>query len=350
MTVTDTAPVTGRRVTPAARLVLPSTASREQWLAARRQGIGSSDIPQILEATEYGTPSHVYYNKIGELDEREDAGEAALWGTLNEDTVAREWARRNKSAIRKVGLVANVEHPHRMTTLDRRVSVCPLRPNEWASESCALEVKTRSAFLAGKWKRNIPDDVLAQVLWQIATTGYDHIHGAVLIGGNDYRQFTVYRRDHEQLLADILTVADRLWFDHVIAHRPPPPSGNPEALIDLFDELHPERTGIAHLDRDLVAFEALQEYMEASLVEKTATDRKKAAKAVLVNALGDNDTAVLGEDVAFTYKKTAGRESVNTARLAEHFPEAFDACVSTGDGSPRFDISHKFRKTWRSSE
>ena len=153
-----------------------------------------------------------------------------------------------------------------------------------------------------------------------------------------------------QEFADILTVADRLWFDHVIAHRPPPPSGNPEALIDLFDELHPERTGIAHLDRDLVAFEALQEYMEASLVEKTATDRKKAAKAVLVNALGDNDTAVLGEDVAFTYKKTAGRESVNTARLAEHFPEAFDACVSTGDGSPRFDISHKFRKTWRSSE
>jgi putative phage-type endonuclease len=348
MTVTDTAPVTGRRVTPAARLVLPSTASREQWLLARRGGMGSSDIPPALELTEYGTPSHVYYDKIGELPEREDAGEYAFWGNQHEDTVARVWAQRNRSAIRRVGLVANVAHPHRMCTLDRRVTVCPLRRD--TVETCALEIKTRSAFLAGKWERHIPDDVLAQVLWQMAVTGYDHIHVAVLIGGNDYRQTVVRRAEHEQLIDDILTIADRLWFEHVIAHRPPPPSGNPEALVDLFDELHPERTGVAHLDRDLAAFEALQEYMEASLVEKAAADRKKAAKAVLVNALGDNDTAALGEDIAFTYKKTAGRESVNTARLAEQFPEAFDACVSTGDGSPRFDISRKFRKNWRSSE
>jgi predicted phage-related endonuclease len=184
------------------------------------------------------------------------------------------------------------------------------------------------------------------VLWQIATTGYDHIHGVVLIGGNDYRQFTVYRRDHEQLLADILTIADRLWFEHIVPRRPPAPSGNPEALLDLYDELHPDRTGIAHLDRDLDAYEALQEYMEAANVEKAANSRKAAARAVMVNALGDAEIGVIGDKPVFTYKQV-GRDSVNTARLAEHFPEAYDECVSRGE-SRRFDIDHKYRKSWRS--
>lgn len=349
MTALDDSPATGRRVTPAARLILPSTATREQWLAARRAGIGSSDIPQILEVTEYGTPSHVYYNKTGQLAEREDAGEAALWGTLHEDTVAREWARRNRSAIRRVGLVANVEHPHRMATLDRRVTVCPL--NRDYAEVCALEVKTRSAFLAGKWKRSIPDDVLAQTLWQAAVTGYDHVHIAVLIGGNDYRQTVVRVAEHGQLLTDIVTVADRLWFENILPHRPPAVSGNPDALVDLFDELHPDRSGIAHLDRDLVAYEALQEYLEACLVIKDADARKKAAKAVLVGALGDAEIGVMGDDMVCTYRRTAPSESVDTARLAEQFPEAYDACVTTGEeGSPRFDIPRKFRSKWRSSE
>lgn len=347
MTLLDeTEAPTGRRVTPTARLVLPSTASREEWLAARKKGIGSSDIPPILEVTEYGTPSHVYYTKIGELPDEQDAGEAALWGTLHEDTVAREWARRNRSAIRKVGLVANTEHPHRMTTLDRRVTVCPLNRN--TVEKCALEVKTRSAFTAGKWTRQAPDDVLAQTLWQAAVTGYDHIHGAVLIGGNDYRQFTVRVAEHKALLADILTVADRFWFENVLRRRPPRATGNPDALIELFDELNPDRGGVKHLDRDLEAFAALHEYMEASLLSSDAEKRKKQAKAVLVGALGSAELGVLGDDVAFTYRPV-GRDSVDTAKLAEQFPDAYDACVSHSE-SPRFDISRKFRKDWRSSE
>lgn len=343
MTLMDTAPATGRRVTPTGRLVLPSTASREEWLEARRRGICSSDMPPLLEATDYGTPVHVYYDKIDELPERE-AGEAAFWGTMHEDTVARVWAMRNKSAIRKVGLIAQDDAPWRMCTLDRRVTVCPLSRD--TVESCALEVKTRSAFLAGKWRREIPDDVLVQVLWQIIVTGYDHIHGAVLIGGNEYRQFAVFRADHEELIALLIAGADRFWREQVIARRPPRPSGNPEALIELYDALNPGRGGIVRLDRDVEAFEAAQEYIAAGALEKEGAARKTAAKASLIAALGDGDTGVTGDDaeVMCTYKEVS-RASADLARLAEYWPEAYDDCVTT-KASRRFELGRKFVKRW----
>jgi len=331
-----------RKVTPSAYLVLPADASREQWLAARHKGLGSSDIPAVMGVTEYSTPLHVYYNKRGELPDDEDAGEAALWGTLHEDTVAREWARRNRSAIRRVGLVAQADAPWRMATLDRRVTVCPLGRER--TEACALEVKTRSAFVVGKWRRGVPDDVLAQTLWQHRVTGFDHVHVACLFGGNDYRQFTVHASEYGQLVQDITTVADRLWHEHVVPGRAPQASGNPDALVGLYDELNPDRGGVARLDRDLDAIDALGEYLDAGAEEKAAKARKDAAKAVLVAALGGAEVGVIDDDAAFTYAEVM-RDSVDTALLAERWPDAYDACVRS-KGSRRLNITNQYRKRW----
>lgn len=337
--------LTPRRVTPSAHLVLSATAGREQWLEARHGGIGSSDIAAVMGVSEgeYArTPLHVYYNKRGMLPDDEDAGEYALWGVLHEDTVAREWARRNRSAIRRVGLVAQADAPWRMCTLDRRVTVCPLSPDR--TEACALEVKTRSAFVTGKWRKGVPDDVLAQTLWQHKVTGFDHVHVACLFGGNDYRQFTVFGAEHAQVVDDITTVADRLWHEHIVPGREPDPSGDPEALVRLYDTLTPERDGVAVLDRNIAAIDALDEYLEAHEAEKAADARKKAAKAVLVAALGDAEVGVFLGDAAFTYTSVA-RSHVDTALLAERWPDAHEACVSDRS-SRRLNITNSYKKQW----
>ncbi len=133
-----------RRVTPTAYRVLPADADRDTWLTARRDGIGSSDVPPILGVSDYTTAVHVYRDKRGELVD--DAGEAALWGHLLEEPVAREWARRQRSVIQRVGLVARVDEPWMRATLDRQVLECPM--DRSVRTRCALEVKCRSAFKA----------------------------------------------------------------------------------------------------------------------------------------------------------------------------------------------------------
>lgn len=327
------------------RIVLPASADRADWLAARRRGIGSSDVAAIMGVSSFGSAQHVYYDKRGEIAGDDDAGEAALWGTLHEETVAREWARRNRTTVRRVGLIARRDYPHMMCTLDRRCTECPEARDR--KETCALEVKTRNAFGAAKWKRQVPDDVLAQTLWQIAVTGYDHVHVACLIGGSDYRQYVVRKKGNEALIADIVTVAARLW-DDIGAGRVPPLTGEErtDPLLELYDQLHPDRSGLIHLDEypalTVATNEDLLAYETARLEEKAAKAAKEAAKARLIERLKGNEAGVLHGEVAYAWPLGDGRANADLERLAERWPEAYADCV-TAKPSRRFEIDKKHR-------
>ncbi|MFD0408596.1 YqaJ viral recombinase family protein [Kitasatospora sp. NPDC127116] len=333
------APAAGRRITPTARLLLPADANRDLWLSARRDGIGSSDVAGILGVSDgdHSTPLRVYLDKLGELVD--DAGQAAYWGTVFEEPVAREWAKRNRSVVRRVGLVAHQDEPWMRATLDRRVAECPLP--ETSREACALEVKTRSAFKTARWHAGAPDDVLAQVLWQMAVTGYQHMHYAVLIGGNDYRQGVVRADQYARVTADIITAVRRFWEDHVLAQTRPPHTGNPERLVEMYRRQHPERDGVVHLDRVDGAHDALIDYEQNRLAEAAAKKRKQAAQAEMLRHLGPAQTAVLGDQRAYSLEPTE-RSTCDLERLAERWPEAYADCVRTTRGE-RLDIDPRFR-------
>ncbi|MBF8186361.1 YqaJ viral recombinase family protein [Nonomuraea sp. K274] len=339
------APIVGRRVTPTARLVLPATAGRAEWLAARRGDhrdgstrIGSSDVADIL-GVGYNVPLRVFHEKRGELPEDDNAGEAALWGNLHEETIAREWARRNRSVVRRVGLVGNDERPWMTCTLDRRVTECPL--NREQRETCALEIKTRSAWLAGKWLRSTPDDVLAQVLWQMAVTGYDHVHVAVLIGGNDYRQYVIRRNDHEAIIENLIAAAD-LMRQRIIAGDTPAPSGDPDRLVELYGDLYPERAG--GLDVGPEVLDLLDRYETHRLAEKREKRGKDEAKADLIALLGGHERAQFAEEDAYSYTARRGRPAVALALMAEQYPDAYEACV-TETTVRAINVGRNFRKT-----
>lgn len=333
----------GRRVTPGAYRVLPADAPEADWLAARRRGIGSSDVAAIMGAAEHRSALHVWYDKRDRLPD-DDAGEPALWGRLHEDTVAREWARRNRSTVRRVGLVAAGTYPAHadtgraawmLCTLDRQVGVCPANKDRATATVCSLEVKTRNAFVSKRWRRNVPDDVLAQVVWQMAVTGYDHTHVACLIGGNDYRQYVV-RRDLA-LEADIVATVADFWTRCVIGGQRPEVDVEAYAddLVDLDNRVHPVRAGSARVDA-LDVSNVVRDYETGRLAEARATRAKTAAKAEMVRLLDGTEAVVVdgyrGNEPAWTYFEQARRPDVNLARLAEVWPEAYADCVAEKTG------------------
>lgn len=336
------------------RVIVPAGADREPWLQARRRGVGSSDVANIL-GVGGDSAQRVFYDKVGALPlEDDDAGEYALWGQLDEETTAREWARRNRSTVRRIGLIARKDAEWQMCTLDRLVRECPAARDR--SEVCALEVKHRNAFVAGKWKRSIPDDVLAQVLWQMHVTGFSHIHVACRIGGNDYRQYLIRRQDHQALLDDVVAAVARFWTEHVLARRVPPLTGTEhvDRTLDLFEGLHPNRSGVAVFD-GLEASEVndlLTEYELQRLIAKRAEQAKGAAKLRLVELLGDREGAVLWDRTsrAFGWDSTNRdgdplvRESIDMARLAEKYPDAYSDCLRTKPVR-RFAIEREHRLT-----
>lgn len=332
--------VVGDLVTPTARMVLSAGASRDVWLAARRPGIGASDVASILDIDDFGTPRKVFYDKLGQLND--NAGDAAHWGNIFEDPIALEWARRNRSVVVPIGLVAHKDDPVMMTTLDRRITECPLP--ETRREVCALEIKCRSAFKGGRWHDGTPDDVLAQILWQLAVTGYDHVHYAVLIGGNDYRQGVVRAADHQQTMSNIVTACRKWWDAHVVPGVLPPQSEHGAREVEMYRRMHANPVGIVRLDHDDTVLGLLHDYETARLAEAAARDRKKLAHAELLRLLGGAQYAYLDNDLAYAAEPTAGRATPNLERLAERWPQAYAECVSKKPGV-RLSIDKAFRLT-----
>jgi len=327
-----------RRVTPTATRVLPADADRDSWLAARRAGIGASDVPAILGVSDYTTAAHVYHDKRGDLVD--DAGEAALWGTLLEEPVAREWARRQRSVIQRVGLVARVDEPWALTTLDRQVLECPM--DRAVRTRCALEVKCRSAFKAHRWHADVPDDVLAQAVWQMYVTGYDHVHVAVLLGGNELKLTTVFRDEQleQHVVGGVRTFRDQ----HLVPGVEPDwDLSKAQRLIDMDSLMHPDRSG----ELSLADIDAVLEYAQRSAAKSAAEKALKESAATLRRLAAGKELVTFAGELAYRYTPTTS-STCDYERLKEQFPDAYAACVSESR-SVRLTVSTTFRNMAKES-
>ena len=298
------------RVTPTGVLTYDGPAHTDEWYAARRRGITATDLPKILDLSEYGTARHVWLDKQGLAPDDAGESEAARWGTVLEGPVADEWARRNECEVVPVGILAHAEHPWMLASLDRIVLDCPMG----AGVTCGLEVKTRSAFVAGKWSTEVPDDVLAQVQWGLEVSGLDHMHVAALIGGQRLTDFVVW--PDADVIAYLRAAAEQLWAQ--VSAGQMPDCAPTAALGRLLDAMHPDRAGDVLVSEE-TGGALLAEYLDASSEVRKAEGRRDRAKVAIVDTLGAGDRLLTpGEDgpvAMFAYpRRSKTSVSVKDAR------------------------------------
>ena len=316
--------------TPTGALLLTADAQRNAWLAARRQGITATDIVKIVGLSPYGNALDVYLDKRVPEDDYEPS-EAAQWGLLLEDQVAREWARRSGRKVRRVGLLARMLTPHHLASCDRRV----------VGERAALEVKTRTAWASHEWEHGaIPERVVVQAQWQAHVAGWDRVHVAALVGGQTLHAATVER---DQVLIDYLArEADRVWASVQAGVMP---DVHPWQLTaESLRRAWPDRAGAVALDpaRSAAAEGLLLEYAGASDMEKGAKRQKEAAKLALVQLLDGADEALIGGATAYTYRTAADSTTIpadNLRRLVADHPDIAAEYAVTKPGSPRFSVA-----------
>lgn len=311
-----------RMVTPTGVLVLKSSAERAEWLAARRwrEGVGfcvgASDTPSILDLPECGTPRDVYQAKVLGLEQPET--EAMRWGRLHEDTIAREWQHRRQTVVHRVGLVSNVDTPWMQCTLDRRVLECPDNPELRAR--CALEVKTRGAYRNNRWHAEVPDDILAQGMFQMMVTGYRHIHTAILVGGSEFHDPVIWW--DEDLAVFIFNTVYRYRQDYLMLKREPDWSQTKsEREIALDKLMHPDRVGEIGIDD----ISKVIEYANAAAAAGAAARARKRAQAALLEISGGKKTILFAGEPAVWW-----REGTNTQvdlDVLARFPAAYAAAV-----------------------
>ena len=91
-------------------LINTENLSREEWLAARRLGIGGSDIAKIAGVAKHGGAMSVALDKLGKsAADNYDENEAAEWGSLTEPLVRARFAQQTGFEVREVKAI--LQHP-----------------------------------------------------------------------------------------------------------------------------------------------------------------------------------------------------------------------------------------------
>ncbi len=198
----------------------------------RRQFLGASDVAAVLGLSKFRSPLMVYHQKRGTAPELIPSP-AMEWGNRLEDSVRQAYADKMLAGTGRIVLrgavdIERVIHP----TEDWQVCspdgiVCGAEGNEYPFPGArwlyGLEVKTADRAVAHLWGEpgtdQVPDDYALQCHWSMYVTGLRRWDVAVLIGGNDFR---VYSLEYDEEMMDaILPELESFWFANVLAGVPP---------------------------------------------------------------------------------------------------------------------------------
>lgn len=233
MTAVLDMPAESRRMaSPTGYVVSPpemQTEHRGDWLAQRREGIGSSDIAAICGLDKYTSPLGIYHEKRGEFEmprnPRLDA--TARFGLFVEPYITAEFAEATGyEAIPHPGTLAHVERPWMRASMDRLLINPRMRHR---GPLGPLELKSRSAYQSADWVNEPPPGPFLQTQWQLGVTGYDFGYIAAMIGNGLVLCFRVDRDD--KLIGNLVRIAEEFW-QHVQDGIPPKPDGS-QALANL---------------------------------------------------------------------------------------------------------------------
>lgn len=195
---------------PALRLVRTKQLPREDWLAVRKQGIGSSDAAAAVGLNPYKSQLELWLEKTGrdtslpKLDPQDEES-PAYWGNILEPIVATHYTRRSGHRVRRINAV--LQHPDPKLTwmlanIDREVI--------GSSDVQILECKTAGINGARLWKEGVPEYVQLQVMHQLAVTGKQAADVAVLLGG---QHLEIHRIERDEPLISRLVDLERLFWD-----------------------------------------------------------------------------------------------------------------------------------------
>jgi putative phage-type endonuclease len=315
------------------RLVSTHDMSREQWLAVRNKGIGSSDAAAAVGLNPYKSQLELWLEKTGRMTQeasRDDDNDPMYWGTLLESFVATHYTKKTGNKVRRVNAVLqHPEHPWMLANLDREVL--------GSSEVQILECKTAGMNGAKLWRDGVPEYVQLQVQHQLAVTGKQAADVAVLIAGNDFKTYRIER--DEDLIQNLVALEQAFW--ESVEQDIPPAADGTESSARALQALYPCDSGESiDLSQDNVLSEVFSQLV-AVRNDLLANEQLEAQlKQQIQERLGESSKAIFttGE---VSWKLSKDSIVFDAKSLQKEHPALYQAYQRTRAGSRRFLISTK---------
>ncbi|WP_322787780.1 YqaJ viral recombinase family protein [Bacillus velezensis] len=295
--------------------VFASTAdmSRDEWLLERRKGIGGSDASVILGLNKWRTAFELWLDKTGQVPISESASEAAYFGSILEDIVAKEFeVRSGKKVRRKKSMLKHPEHDFILANVDRMI----------VGEKAILECKTTSAYNLKEWEDNeIPDSYIVQVQHYLGVLGpeYKKAYFAVLIGGNKFVWKEIERDD--ELIAMIFQAEVEFWNEKVLGGKAPVLDGS-SAAEEYLKQRYSAAEGGKVVDLTSANKTRIQQYLQLKEQINELTLQAKELENQIKHEMKEAEYGFIGNYQ--TSWKSVSTNRIDSKILKEQFPDVYE--------------------------
>jgi predicted phage-related endonuclease len=295
----------------------------KEWLEARRNGIGASDIASIL-GHGFKSSTEVFLDKTRQDDGEPEDSESLDTGKLLEDDVLELYLRRRRRSgadpviwTRPFSFFRSKSNPIFRASLDGIVT----------NETIALNAKTAIGGF-DEWGEPGTDEIplrnIYGALWEMFVLGPEYVehHTPTLLGGK-FDIWTV-RRDDE-LIEDMVKRAEAFW-EHVKNGTPPEPSigssGEKKALAKLYGNV--DKTSVVRAEGEIA--EIIPLLVQKIEERKAAKKEEDIMKARVLAAVGNSYT-ISTDDIALICPVTR-KKTVDSQRLKAERPAIWEEFAS----------------------
>lgn len=205
----------------------------KEWFDFRKNGIGGSEMSQVLGLDRYNTVVRLYHEKCGDLEPRQIDNSKMFFGRYLEDKIADLWRYwdgssdgyienyKNNKIIRDCrnvnGFIVNPDYPWLFGSLDRLINIrggVNLLTGEALTTEAILECKMLSYWSSQLWQEGIPVSYLIQVHCYMIILETDYAELAILKDGNDFHVEKIQRDD--VLCEKIIEISKGFWYNRVV--------------------------------------------------------------------------------------------------------------------------------------
>ena len=294
--------------------------NEDDWHELRAKRIGGSDIGAIIGVNPYKSIVDVYVDKTEGSNFK--GNELTHWGHMLEGTILKEFSNKHKELI-VYEVPYSVVNDFLIANLDGALK------DKETGDYGVLEIKTTSLWNKKDWEDDvIPQYYYAQVQHYLMLTGYKFAYIAVLIGGQQYKEFKIERNEEDIEL--IRNKATEFYQENLLKKIPPMPDGS-DAYMNYLKQkaLEIENNEVI----ELVGFEE-----KVEMLKKVTKDKKELEKTekllkeeIMLEMIKKNTLKAVVEKSKFNIlikksldKKKLGKEQPQLLKEYEEYIEKFE--------------------------
>jgi putative phage-type endonuclease len=284
-----------------------ATMSRDEWLTARRHGIGGSDAAAILGVSRWSSPYSLWLNKTAMEPTVQKENEAMRFGTMMEPVIRDAFADNTQmQVLDDTNLYAHPEHEWMLANLDGVIST---KSN--GEFDAVLEVKTARTA----WDNGVPAYYVSQVQHYMAVTNLQMTYVAALFGGEELAWFEVPRDD--QYIDDLINAEAEFW-ESVKKAIQPDIDGSDATYKAIRSKYESERGKTVELGKDISDLIVWRKNAKELVDQYEAEVREAESK--IMEALQDAEVGTIDGKPVVTWKSQS-RTSVDSKALKDAYPD-----------------------------